>query len=378
MNCARLRTETRWGRAALLAAALFALASVFALPAFGAGDPVKGGSFKLDPSRGFKHQLAAHAVSMSPKSFSVKGGQIDPTTGTGWLKLRGRLSFSHRGKRVAFGHLVARLGAGGVLRSGKTKLFRLRGGSVDRLGFGASVGGIDSTLLRSAAARLSRKLELTAPLHRVRAGSISLSEQPQTVQVNDGTATIDPDGSPGSFDSKLAAHCIDPAGGISVIAPGSQPGGPGTRMSFPVSFGTISPLGTDGVINQSGGIQLANGGSGLVPGCSASNTVTIQISDLSADLLNRSVIAHLSISGSGSPVGNLAAAISFPLDVSGTLVNADPADLSLAINGSAIKLNPVAASTLNLIFPQPSPVDPAMQFQDGDAMGTVGLSVQVR
>jgi hypothetical protein len=132
------------------------------------------------------------------------------------------------------------------------------------------------------------------------------------------------------------------------------------------------------VISQSGGIQLADGGSGLAPGCSSSNTVTIRISDLSADLLNRLVTANVSISGPGSPFGDFNAGISFPLDISDTWVNPDPEALSLLSNGTAIELNPVAALMLNRFFPQPAPGDPAMEFQAGDGMGTVGLSVRVR
>ena len=60
------------------------------------------------------------------------------------------------------------------------------------------------------------------------------------------------------------------------------------------------------------------------------------------------------------------------------MLNADPEALAIAANGTVIKLNTTAAYFLNLLFPQPSPGDPSMEFSDGDVFGTAGLSVQVR
>jgi hypothetical protein len=182
----------------------------------------------------------------------------------------------------------------------------------------------------------------------------------------------------GSVNSKLAAHCIDPVAGMSAIAPATQPAGPDTAIVYPISSGTISPIATDGLVHQSGGMQIANGGSGLAPGCSALNTLTIQITDLSSNLLTRTISGHASISGSGSPLGNLEASVGFPLDISDTSVNPDPFGLSLTTTGTGLKLDSASAAEFNLFFPQPSPANPALEFGAGDDLGTVGLSVKVR
>jgi hypothetical protein len=90
------------------------------------------------------------------------------------------------------------------------------------------------------------------------------------------------------------------------------------------------------------------------------------------------VSAHVALSGSGSPFGNLDAQISFPIDVIAALVNPDPHAFVVTTNGTVIRLNSSAANFLNLLLPQPSPGDPSMQFADGDAFGTAGVTVQVR
>jgi hypothetical protein len=349
----------------------------FAPMAFGAGDPVRTGSFQLKLSQAFKKQLGNHGVAITPKSFAVKSGSIDPTTGTGSLTLKGKLRFKHGQKKVAFGHLNATLGPGGALRAGKTKLFKLHGGSVTRDGFGADIGGVDLNFVKGAAKKLRKALGLKL-LRSGDAGAFAVSVQPQTVEVLSGTASVDPAVGPGSVSSKLAAHCVDPNTGLSVIAPGTQPGGPNTTIFFPITFGTISPTGLNGVIQQTGGIQLANGGPGLPAGCPASNNFTMRLSDLSVDLLNKTVSAHVALSGSGSPFGNLDEQVSFPIDISDAWVNPDPQAFVVTANGTVIKLNSPAAYLLNMVLPQPSPADPSMQFADGDALGTAGVTVQVR
>ncbi len=371
------RSSMRWRPSLATVALSLAALLAFAPTAFGAGDPVRAGSFQLKLSQAFKNQLSRHGVAMTPKSFAIKSGSIDPITGAGSLTLSGKLRFKHDHKRVVYGHLNATLGPGGALRGGKTKLFSLHGGTVTRNGFGAEIRGVDLNFLKSAAKKLHKALDLNA-LRSGDVGSLAVSVQPQTVEVLSGTASVEPALGPGSISSKLAAHCVDPNTGVSVIAPGTQPGGPNTTIFFPVTFGTISPTGLNGVIQEAGGIQLANGGPGLPSGCPASSNFTIRLSDLSVDLLNRTVSAHVALSGSGSPLGNLDAQISFPIDVNDAWVNPDPQAFVVTANGTVIRLNQSAAYLLNLVLPQPSPGDPSMQFADGDAFGTAGVTVQVR
>ncbi|MDQ2942478.1 MAG: hypothetical protein M3R21_02255, partial [Candidatus Dormibacteraeota bacterium] len=92
----------------------------------------------------------------------------------------------------------------------------------------------------------------------------------------------------------------------------------------------------------------------------------------------RTVSSQASISGSGSPLGNIDAPISFPIDISDAWLNPDLQALTVTTNGSVIRIDSAAAYFLNLLLPQPSPGDPSMQFADGDVFGTAGFTVQVR
>ncbi len=365
--------------AAVATAALLAFGALASsTDALAAGDPVAMGTLRIEPAGSFKRQLSRSHVHMKAGSFAVGTGSIDPTTGFGSLRLRGSVIFRHGKKRLRFPDLKAMLRpSGGILKSGHTRMLALQGGVVSRDGFGAEVEGIDLRLPKSFARKLKRGFDLRS-LHPGTAGAATVSAQPQTVEILGGTASVAPATGPGSINSKLAAHCVDPVAGVAPIAPGSQPGGPGTTYFYPVAFGTISPTGAAGVIQQSGGIRLANGGSGLPAGCPASNTVTVAMRDLSIDLQAKLVAANASVSGSGSPFGDLEGAISFPIDVDSTLVSADPDALAIAASGTRIELNSVAAMFLNRLFAQPDPADPSMEFAAGDDFGTAGLTVQVR
>jgi hypothetical protein len=363
---------------------LFAATTVAALVAFsapaptalGAGDPVRAGFLHLRLADDFKEQLRSHSVSMRPRSFVVSGGSMDPLTGRGTLKLRGRLTFKHRGAKQQFKKLRVTVGPHGTLRSGRVKLFRLRGHSVTRNGFGANISGVRLTFPDSAADRLNRTLGLRS-LHRARAGRLRVSEQPGTVEIISGTATVKPALGPGSFFAKLAAHCVDPGGGVSPISPGGQPGGPGTAFAFPVASGTISPIGQAGVIGQAGGLQIANGGVGLPSGCPASNDVTIRLSGFSSDLGDRLITTRAQVGGPGALLP-LDALVDMPIDISHATLNGDPLNHTIVSNGAVTRLGDLGASNLNFVLPQPAPGNPAMQFAPTDLFGTLGISVRVR
>jgi hypothetical protein len=175
------------GAAATLAASLALIASPAAR---GAGDPVASGSFKLHLSRGFKDQLRANGVKMKPLSPKLRKGSLDPSTGDGRLS-RGNLTFEKGGSEVVYRKLQANLGVGGGIRGSSGRLFALSRGEVARRGFGAVLSGMKVKLTKSAARKLNRGLGLHS-LHPGKAGSAAFSEQPQTVEVEEGTALVTP------------------------------------------------------------------------------------------------------------------------------------------------------------------------------------------
>ena len=367
------------GPRGLLLALLLVAALAFAPTAFGAGDPVASGSFHLKLSRSFNKQLRSNGVAMKPKAFSVAQGSIDPITGTGTLTLTGKLRFKHGHKKVVYNKVTATLGPNGFLKGGGVKLFNLRGGTVARNGFGADVSGVKAIFRKGAAKKINKRLGLHS-LHRASAGSLSVSEQPQTVEVTGGTAHVVPDptltAGSGTVASKLFAHCINGLTGATAIGPGIK-NPPLNTPSFdlPVTGGTISPDGADGVVDQAGGIQIANGGVG--GSCASSTGVNIQQTNFANNLLNNYISSHVVVVGSVPTVGDQGVVIGSNLDASNATVSANPDDHSVTVKGTVIRINKGSALVLNQTFPQPS-YNASMEFVLGDLYGTVDLTVTTR
>ena len=180
------------GRAFGIAIALAASAALVASPAaFGAGDPVATGNFKLKLGGAFKAQLNANGVKMKPKSLKFKSGSLNPITGGGSLELKKKLTFKKGNKKLVYSKLQVKLGANGKkgnIRGSKGKIFQLKGGKLVRNGFGADLTGVKVKFLKSAAKKINKKLDLNS-LHQGSAGKVSFSEQPETVEVLGGTAS---------------------------------------------------------------------------------------------------------------------------------------------------------------------------------------------
>jgi hypothetical protein len=397
--------------AAALAAAPAALAS---------RDPVASGSFSLTLSRGFKKQLARSGVLMTRTALPIRTGAIDPIAGSGSLALGGKLRFKRAGKFVAFTNLSAELGPGGVLigkkaRGHRVQLFGLRGGTVAREGFGAKISGVEASLLPSAVKQVRAgllrdranqarpKLALRAGL----AGSLAVSVKPQTVEVTGGEMQITPGlpTSAGTVASKLSNHCINlfPDGVLAGLPSGPQGVAPATQDSFtigpgptltgsgtlhlPVTGGTISPVGTAGVINQAGGSTLTSTSDSLFGlfGCTTTNTV--RQTDFSTDLLRGTASAHVVVSGPPAPLGgDHGTVVTENLDISNATVSADPAAHTVTVSGIKVTINKASALDLNQTFQQPiynifhQPInpDPNMELIAGDVIGVATLSATVR
>ncbi|HEY8639395.1 MAG TPA: hypothetical protein VIL53_02695 [Solirubrobacterales bacterium] len=375
--------------------------------AFGAGDPVASGTLSFKRSSGFKHQLKSNHVKLKPKAFSIKvGSSVDPITGAGTLKL-GKITFKKGNKKVVYGSAKATLGANGGkgnIKGSGGKVFSLSGGTVARNGFGATISGVKVKLLKGAAKKINRKLELHS-LHKGSAGSLGVAEQPQTVQIVSGEAIVTPDArlaaGSGTVASKLVAHCIDPLAGVTVIPPATTTG-PGAPFHFPVNGGTVSPAGNDGVLQAQGGVRLLNGKSGaplgglqpascpaVAPGTSTS-TAYLEQTNLATNLALLNIQADVFLGGTSPPnvlggPGPKGVAIGQVIDGSNIKVDdANPTTHHIKISGALIKNNAVSSLTLNLFFPLAGTpggggaVGGPDPFADGDIFGTAVLDVTVR
>jgi hypothetical protein len=389
---------------------VIALAMVGALlsaqTAFGAGDPVASGTFAFKYSSGFKHQLKSNGVKLKPKKLKIKsaGSSLDPITGAGTLKL-GKITFKKGNKKVVYSNAKATLGANGGkgnVKGSSGKLFSLKGGKVTRDGFGAKVSGVKAKLLKSAAKKINKKLGLHS-LHPSSVGKLDVAEQPQTVQIVSGTAYVDvpltdlSSTANTSVTGKLDAHCIGLTG-VSAIAPahlatiiapdpevGPVPSGGLARFKFPVTGGTISPAGNDGVIQQSGGVQIANNRGNGVPrtNCPAATNTILQQSDFAVNLGLNNIQAHIVIGGSNPPnflggPGDKGLAIGQIIDPTGVTVSADPATHTISVSGGLIRNNDAASLTLNSLFPTNTQGTTNLDFANGDTFGKPSVTVTVR
>jgi hypothetical protein len=364
------------------------------------GDPIATGTFGLKLSGGFKSQLKHNGVKMLPKKLKIKAGStLDPTTGTGTIKL-GKITFKKGGKKVVYGNAKAILGKKGKISGSGGKIFSLSAGTLARDGFGATVSGMKVKLLGSAAKRINKKLGLHS-LHAGSAGKLNVSEQPATVQVLSGAATLTPaappfQGGPAvSVTAKLQYHCVDPATGVVPIQGATQDSLlSGGTFHFPVKGGTIGLSGRDGVVLLSGGVQLSSG-AGTNPafnllfpqpsGCSSTpNTnpgMQLQQTDLSPNFGLDNVQATVNFTKNpagvlGSPQSPFAA-IGQVIDMSHATVAADPNAKTVNIAGAEVRNNGTSSQTLNLLFPNQSG-NPANDFADQDDFGTLTLNLGVR
>jgi hypothetical protein len=313
---------------------------------------------------------------VTPRSFTVRSGSIDPTTGVGTLELAGSLKFRHGDHTVVFKHLRATLGPGGALKSGATPIFGLDSGNLSRAGFGAQVSQIDVSFLKRTARKVSRKLGLETRLHRADAGSLSVMTQPETVEVIGGESTVVQDLSPSGIAPKLRAHCIDPVDGITPSGEATEPGAPGNFL-IPVSGGTISPNGwTAGVVDLAGGMDVDVGGPGLPAGCPTGVVATVHFSNLAVNVENKSVLTDFSVSGPYSPWPGMVLNLELQGDTSNATMLADPANHVLTASGAQLGLDQAAAMVMNNYLPRASGGAP--DFAVGDVLGSAAMTVNTR
>jgi hypothetical protein len=373
------------GRAIAVVAALTASVALTSAPAaFGAvdGDPIASSTFTFKLSSGFKKQLKQNGVKMKPKKLKLTKGDVDPTTGAADVRF-GKVTFKKGSKKFVFNNLKGSMP--GKVKANEGAIFKLTAPKVARNGFGADLTGVKVKLLKGAAKKINKALDLHS-LHKSTAGSFSLSYQPKTVKVLSGQADVLPSLSSGSVASKIGAHCIPLIGGVTPVAPATQTNPPAGAFHFPVAGGTISPAGNDGVVNQLGGLKLVNAqtGIGVPPSCASTELHSLLQQNLSTLLASNQIQADVVISipppaPLGGPKGVAFAATIDPAGPPPATVKADPAAHQVTTSGGIIKITDTSAKFLNLVFPQPSSsFSASSEFAAGDLFGTPTLTVNTR
>ena len=360
----------------------------FASPASGAEDPVEKGTLRLDLSKPLSARFESQGVKMTPTSFTIGDGTIDPIDGTGTLALKERLKFRTATGKLVFRKVTARLGGDGVLKVGGVRMFRLEGGKVTRNGFGAELKKIRATLTSKGSRKLKRRLHLHG-LSRMPAGKVSVSEQPHTVQVTGGKVHLVPNpnltvGS-GTLASKLQSHCINFISGNEEIPPATKvendPDPSAPYYDFPVSGGTIGPDANAGSVELNGGLQIMNTNSSF-GSCNSSSPplATLMQTEIAYKLGAKVISSRIQVTGATpDEAGDQGIAPGSDLSFSSATISADPDAHRVTVKGIVIRQNKGAALLLNQVFPQRVGHESGPQeFAAGDLFGVVDITVTTR
>lgn len=408
--------------AGILAAALFALLA-FAPFASAAPDPLASGSTTLTLKQGFVKSLKNKGVTIQKISpaklkgnkatFSVTGGELDPTTGLGTVVLGGGLKFKAGKKTAPVKALELNTSTKSLaakVAGKKMKLATLAGWTYARNGFGVNITIKKLKLTGSAAKQLNKKLGYTgkkggkgkssASASKAAAppfkggqliGSATSETQPATVAVlPTGNATLALSAAALEKLAKVGPpECLCAPGteqpfkvNLATVAPTTvtDPGPPPT-VAFPISGGTMGPTATAGVLQTVGGLTLTQNLD--YPGVEKGVT-TLTLGNIWVDLGTKQASVEVTIQNPKTPeanLGNLGRVSIADISLIGATVSIDPATRTVSIQNAAATLQAVTAETLNSVFIKPlegtfGPDD--VKFAAGDPLGTFSFTAQTQ
>jgi hypothetical protein len=342
------------------------------------GDPIASSTFTFKLSGKFKKQLKKSGVKMKPKALKLTKGDVDPTTGAADLRF-GNVTFKKGSKKLVYKDLKGSMPGKVTATGGVGALFKLTSPTVARNGFGADLSNIKFKFLKSAAKKISKKLDLSKKLKPATAAKASLNYQPTTVKITGGTASVaaalvfTPPSAGVKF---LTAHCVNGTApnGVTPIAPATQNG---LTYTFPVTGGTVGPTGTAGVIQLTGGLR--NNKNITTGACANGLPGTLDLTNLSVNLEQKFVQSHTSIVAAPPAIiaGDKGIAIGQKLDLSKLTATSNPANHTVTLGGAEILLNATSSLVLNGVFPNTSGTA-TNDFADGDDFGTATVTVTTR
>jgi hypothetical protein len=367
--------STRLGRArgtmlpvAIVAAALVAMLAVAPPASAATPDPISSGTTTLTINKAFNKKAKKAGIKITAvkptkikgakATFPVTGGEVEITTGAGTVTHSGGLKIKWGKKSVALKSLTVSTTAKSFSAKigGKTvKVASLTGTSDARLGFGASLTVKKLKLTSAGAKALNSKLtpaptknkvkksgktitkvvKVTPPFKANMILGSSISEiEPETVNVlPTGNLTY-------NGDTTLLGKLADVGVKVETISPTTNSG---TTYTSQISGGTISPLGTAGAVNSSGGLKLVQN---LTQGPSTTITLGSIGVDLAAKTATVEVIGESNAESEGKKplnVGNLGR--SSIADLTFTSITPSPVTRTVAVNATSA-IQPVAAEVL--------------------------------
>lgn len=355
---------------AIVSAALVAMLVIVPL-ASAASSPIASGTTTLTLNNAFLKKAKQAGIKItavkpakvkgSKATFKVSGGEIEVTTGSGSIAHSGGLKVKWGKKSVTLKSLTVSTSGKSLSAKvgGKTvKIATLAGTSTARLGFGDSVTAKKIKLTAAGAKALNKvtpaptktkvkkngktvtKTVKTKPPFKknMLLGSSVSQVEPETVGVlQTGSLTY-------NGDEGLLKKLVDVGVKIETISPTSNSGN--TYVSA-ISGGTISPLGTTGSVNSSGGLKLVQN---LPTSATTSLSTTITLGSIGVDLAAKTatveVIGESNVEEGGKKplnLGNLGRSSIADLTVTG--LSPSPATRTVSYSANAA-IQPVAAEVL--------------------------------
>jgi hypothetical protein len=390
-------TGENWkGRRAALAIGVALLACLALAGSAVAGqDQLKGGSVVLQ-LRG------SHGLKLKPSTLTLQitGGAVDPIDGSGTVQATGTFK-ARKGKgktKVTIKSLTfgANGGPGSIAaKVGKKTIgsfAALRGGTVSRDGFGASIQGVSASLAAKGASALNRALNPKGKKGAKKSakggikaglplGTVSATTIPQTIEVlPGGEMTLV---SPLTLVLKLQAHCVD---GLDLLDPGVSAIAPATlnplnlagpKFTFPIVGGTFAPDFSDGRIISAGGQLIKkNNGPASNLNCIGNTNPPVGTSVTQTDFETEFNLNSLS-ANAVLPTGPFGLAAVGDLHLDPGNHSFDPATGTVTLTDVPVTVSFLAAQTLNNVFPNVSG-DSSNDFSTSDDLGTLSFTAHVR
>jgi hypothetical protein len=355
---------------AIVVAALAAMLVIAPL-ASAASSPISSGTTTLTINNGLLKKTKKAGIKItavkpakvkgSKGTFAVTGGEIEVTTGSGSIAHSGGLKVAWGKKSVTLKSLTISTSGKSLSAKvgGKTvKVATLAGTSVARLGFGDTVSA-KKIKLTSAGAKALNKITPAPTKTKVKKNGKTVTKTVKTkppfkknmllgssvTEVEPETVGVLPTGSlTYNGNESLLKKLADVKVKVETISPTSNSG---TTYVSAISGGTISPLGTTGAVNSSGGLKLVQN---LPTSATTSLSTTITLGSIGIDLAAKTatveVIGESNVEENGKKplnLGNLGRSSIADLTVTG--LSPSPATRTVSYSANAA-IQPVAAEVL--------------------------------
>jgi hypothetical protein len=355
-----------------------ALLLVTASSAFGAQDPLKGGTTTLAHLK-LPGKVTAKAKGGATKSgktvtLPITGGTLDPTTGSGPVQDGGKIQLKKGSHKATLKGIVTTFGGGSItakLNGKKAKLGKISGGAVGRAGFGGTVTDAVAKLTKKGAGALNKALGLShGGFKGGKLATVSTTTVPLTVTVTSATSSTTLDLSDLAGGCATTGTCTTYAGKL--VEDGISVSYSGGAQQNPPPFGPIT------FTPDTGGAMAPDCTGGNLTGAQGAVTLTRNANGHSITQANPqdNWDAHaVTFEATANPGGFLGRAAATNLTVTPGTCSADPANHKITVTATQT-VNPVAAQVGDQVLglagtncPAPAP-NADCPLVGGESVGT--------